>query len=67
VPDPIPWIADQVEAMFHAALKEGDTQGVEAAITVMLRLDPRRAIALWDDLKLAVDFTQRILRPATDA
>lgn len=59
----IPWTADQVEEMFHAALKAGDAKGVEAALTVMLRLDSRRAVALWDDLKLAVNATVRLLRP----
>lgn len=47
----IPWTADQVEQMFHAAVKAGDAEGVEAAITVLLRLDQPRAIRLWDDLQ----------------
>lgn len=50
----IEWTADQVEAMFHAALKARDTKGVEAAIRVLLGIDARRAIELWDTLGLAV-------------
>ena len=50
----IPWTADQVEQMFHAALKAGDAKGVDAAIRVMLRLDSRRGIDLYDDLQAAL-------------
>lgn len=50
----VPWTADQVEWMFHSALKAGDAQGVDAAIRVMLRIDARRAIDLYDDLAAAL-------------
>lgn len=46
----IPWTADQVEAMFHAALGAGDIEGVDAALRVLLTLDTRRAIQLYDEL-----------------
>lgn len=59
----VPWTADEVEAMFHAALKAGDVKGVEAALTVLVRVDPDRAVALWDDLTLAVNVTTKLLRP----
>lgn len=52
--EPIPWTADQVEWMFHEALKQGDAEGVDAAIRVMLRLDRRRGIDLYDDLQAAL-------------
>jgi hypothetical protein len=49
---------DQLEAIFHAALTAGDAQGVEAAIRVMVGVDPRRAERLYDDLKFAVRLAQ---------
>jgi len=50
----IPWTADEVEQMFHAALEAGDVKGVDAALRVMLRLDVDRACELYEDLKAAV-------------
>ena len=50
--------ADQLEAMFHAALSAGDVEGVEAAIRVMVTVDPHRASELWDMLELAVSLAQ---------
>lgn len=52
--EPIPWTSDQVAEMFHAAVRAGDAKGVEAAISVLLRIDQRRAIELWDDLQAAL-------------
>lgn len=43
----------QLEEIFHAALGAGDIKGVEAALTVMVRVDAPRAIRLWDLLKRA--------------
>lgn len=45
---------DQLEQVFHAALTAGDAEGVEAALTVMVGVDPRRAERLYDDLRTAV-------------
>lgn len=52
--EPIPWTVDQVEWLFHAALKAGDGEGVEAAIRVMLTVDRQRAVDLWDALQAAL-------------
>jgi hypothetical protein len=41
--------------MLHAALEQGDVQGVVAALRVMVTIDPQRAAALYDELSLAVD------------
>lgn len=46
--------ADTCERIFHAALSEGDTEGVEAALRLLIVQDPRRATALWDELKTAL-------------
>ena len=46
--------ADQLEAVFHAALTAGDVRGVDAALRVMVAVDPRRAATLYDDLRTAV-------------
>lgn len=46
--------ADELEQIFHGALSAGDTQGVEAALTVMAGVDPRRAVRLFDETKTAL-------------
>jgi len=43
----------ELEQMFHGFLKDGDAKGVEAALTVMTRVDPDRAIYLYELLKKA--------------
>jgi len=45
---------EQLEEIFHAALKAGDVRGVEAALTVMVGVDAPRAIRLYGDLKDAL-------------
>lgn len=52
--------ADQLEAVFHAALKESDLDGVMAALQVMTRVDPHRAGRLMDDLQTAVHLAKRL-------
>lgn len=46
--------------MFHGALSAGDAQGVEAALTVMTSVDPRRAVRLFDDMKTALAFVSML-------
>ena len=45
---------DDLERIFHASLAAGDTRGVEAALTLLAHLDPRRAQRLFDDTKRAL-------------
>lgn len=45
---------EQLEEIFHEALKAGDVKGVEAALTVMCGVDPERAIRLYNTLKEAI-------------
>jgi Lon protease-like protein len=45
---------DTLEAIFHAALKAGDARGVEAALTVMAPIDPRRAERLLEATRAGV-------------
>ncbi|HZM84350.1 MAG TPA: hypothetical protein VFC19_52185 [Candidatus Limnocylindrales bacterium] len=45
---------DDLERVFHAALAAGDARGVEAALTLLAPLDPRRAQRLFDDTKRAL-------------
>lgn len=52
--------ADQIEALFHECLKRGDSKGVEASIRLMLSVDMRRGIELYDGLKLAIDIASVI-------
>ena len=46
--------ADQLEAVFHAALKAGDVRGVGDALKVMVTVDPERAVMLYDHLRTAL-------------
>jgi hypothetical protein len=47
------WARDPetIERVFLAAVGEGDAEGVDAAIRLMLAADPARAVQLWDSLK----------------
>lgn len=51
--------ADQCEEIFHAALRRGDARGVEAALTLLAALDPRRAASLFDQIRLALSVALR--------
>jgi hypothetical protein len=44
----------QLVAVFHAAVRAGDADGVDAALRVMVVVDPRKAVELYDALKTAV-------------
>ena len=52
--------ADQLEDVFHAALKASDLDGVMAALEVMARVDPHRAGRLMEDLQTAVHLAKRL-------
>lgn len=52
--DQIEFTGEQLEEIFHAALKAGDAKGVEAALTVMCAVDAPRAMKLYNDLKDAL-------------
>jgi hypothetical protein len=52
--DPREWTAAQLEQVFHAALEDGDTKGVEAALTLLSGKDPARAVRLYEDLTFAL-------------
>lgn len=45
---------DDCERIFHAALAAGDARGVEAALLLMVPLDPHRAGLLHAALRLAL-------------
>lgn len=47
--------ADTCERIFHAALGDGDTTGVEAALVLLAVRDPYRAQQLMDSTRLALD------------
>ena len=53
-----PWSADDLEAMFRAALQAGDAKGVEAALLLMAPMDPHRADYLLECLKLGLDLAR---------
>jgi hypothetical protein len=46
--------AEQIEEAIHKALTAGDIEAVECLLRTMLHVDPRRAVALYDAMKLAV-------------
>lgn len=46
--------ADDCERIFHAALGEGDTRGVDAALHILAVKDPRRAQYLMDLTRAAL-------------
>ena len=52
--------ADQLENVFHAALKASDLDGVMASLEVMARVDPDRCTRLMDDLQTAVHLAKRL-------
>jgi len=49
----LPTSAQLVE-VFHAALTAGDADGIEAVLRVLVVVDPRKAVELYDALKTAV-------------
>ncbi|MGV8847606.1 MAG: hypothetical protein ACOH1Y_09860 [Propionicimonas sp.] len=49
-----PYTADQLEQIFHAALKAGDIKGVDAALLVMATIDPLHAQRLLKSLQVSV-------------
>ena len=51
---PAEFTPERLEAIFHAALESGDTEGVGHALRLLLIVDPRRAIRLHDDLQTAI-------------
>lgn len=59
---PLTFTADQLEEIFHEAIRRGDTRGVEDSLRVMVTVDPQRAVALYDSLKTAVAVAQVIRR-----
>lgn len=42
---------DTLECIFHAALRAGDAEGVDASLRLLLACDAPRAIRLFDDLR----------------
>ncbi len=50
--------ADQCEAIFHAALGEGDPDGVEAALRCLVVQDPRRAADLFETAKVSLQLVE---------
>lgn len=57
--------ADDVERIFHSALTDGDTRGVEAALRLLAVKDPRRAQQLLDATRTALSIVR--VGPATVA
>lgn len=51
--------ADEVEAFLLAALKAADMEGVDAALRVMVTIDPARAKVLYDTMKVALELRGR--------
>jgi hypothetical protein len=51
---PREFTADQLEELFHASLKAGDVEAVGHVLRAMIVLDPRRALRLHDDLRIAL-------------
>ncbi len=47
--------AEQCEETFHAALRERDIRGVEAALLVLAVQDPHRAQDLFETTKVALE------------
>jgi hypothetical protein len=45
---------DTLEKIFHAALSQGDTRGVEAALTLMAVCDPHRTRKIINELRDAL-------------
>jgi len=46
--------ADTLELVFHAALRAGDTKGIEAALRLLTIQDPARAEELFKLLRVAL-------------
>lgn len=58
------WTPGQLEAVIHAALKDRDFQGVEAALRLLALEDPHRAREILDTLNLAVSLRDGAVEPA---
>lgn len=58
--EPPAWSRDPevLERVFLEAVGQGDADGVEAALRLMVVVDPRRAQRLYDDLKFGLRFVQ---------
>jgi hypothetical protein len=54
--------ADQCEQIFHAALKQGDIRGVEAALRILIVHDPYRAERLMDLARMALIIVEGVDR-----
>ena len=52
--------AEVLENIFHAALSAGDTQGVDAALRLLVVQDPRRAVKLYEETKTALKIAQML-------
>jgi hypothetical protein len=52
--------ADALEAVFHAALGEGDVEGVDATLRLLVVQAPRRAVELYDALRFALGVTDLV-------
>ena len=71
-PTPPAWASDPdvLERVFHAALTQGDTEGVRSALHLLAGCDPDRAQRLHDALTTALhiaaggDFEVQIVREA---
>lgn len=50
--------ADDCETIVHAALKAGDTKGVDAGLRLLTTKDPRRAQRLFDTIRLGLDIAK---------
>jgi hypothetical protein len=58
---------DTLERLFLAAVGEGDAEGVEAAIRLMLAVDQARAVRLWDNLKAGLALVDLMAIASGDA
>lgn len=56
--DALEMTADDLEVVFHRALSQGDTRGVEATLRLLAIADPKRARRLYDNLKTALEIVQ---------
>jgi len=54
--------ADQLEAIFHAALKAGDAQSTVDALKLMVTVDPSRCERLLTALTTALDIAHEVDR-----
>jgi len=60
-PDPAPMLSPETcVAIFHEAVKAGDADGVQAALTILAPQDPHKAQKLLDSLGLALAVAERM-------